>query len=100
YTREKLNEPKESVFECYESFIKKYPKSKWADNAKANLVSLGADLKASGKSGYAEKVESFKDEEDDDIKLTALNALGNMGNDKAYQTVVDIFDHAKSDKLR
>src|SRR5438552_3266845 len=41
YTRDKLGQNKETVFRCYEEFVKDYPKSKWADDARTNLVNIG-----------------------------------------------------------
>jgi TolA-binding protein len=44
YTRDKLGEAKENVFDCYRDFITSYPKSKWMNDAKSAMVNLGYQL--------------------------------------------------------
>src|SRR5712692_9786920 len=57
YTRDKLGENKEQVFECYRDFIKSYPKSKWVGDAKSNMVHLAYQLDREGKPEYGEIVK-------------------------------------------
>src|ERR1051326_3281683 len=100
FTREKLGDTKEQVFACYQDFIKRFPKSKWVTDAKTNMLSLASQLAREGKHEYEEMVRGMDKTEDEDVKLTALYALGNMGSEKAFSTIVSLYDQMPSDNLR
>lgn len=100
YSLEKLGQPMESVFKCYQDFVNKYPESDWADDAKSNMIRIGQSLAKAGKPEYQTIIESYEDAATDDIKLTALYALQNIGDEEALKTIVEIYDKAKDRKLK
>ena len=100
YVREKLGDPSESVFKAYQSFVKSYPRSRWADDAKTNMVRIGSELVRQGKSEYAPTVESMQEGDDEDVKLTALYALRGNADEKSLPVIMNLYDQSKSEKLR
>ena len=100
YSRDKTGEDLESVYDCYRTFIKDYPKSKWAKDAQANMVKIASQLSREGKTAYEKDVKGMDKSEDDDVKLAALYALVNMGSEKSLATVISIYDQTQSENLR
>src|ERR1041384_6280476 len=100
YTRDKLGENKEAVFNCYRTFIKEYPKSKWVKDARSNMVNIGYQLSREGKPEYEKIVKGMDEAGDEDVKLAALYALGNMGSKEAYSTIVSLYAGMPSENIR
>ncbi len=100
YTRDKLGESREAVFGCYRDFVSSYPKSKWVKDARSNMVNLAYQLSREGKPEYEKIVKGMDDSGDEDVKLAALYALGNMGSKEAYSTIVSLYAGMPSENIR
>jgi HEAT repeat protein len=100
YAREKLGDPAEEVFKSYQDFVNKYSSSNWADDARTNMVRIGSELAKQGKTEYGTIVQSMQENEDEDVKLTALYALRNSSDDQALPVIINLYDKSKSEKLR
>jgi HEAT repeat protein len=100
YAREKKGDPAEEVFKAYQDFVTSYSHSKWVDDAKTSMIRIGSQLAKSGKSEYGAMVKSMQEGEDEDVKLAALYALRNTGEEKSLPVIVSLYDQSKSDKLR
>jgi len=100
YAKEKLDHPLEDVFSCYQKFIKAYSSSKWVDDAKANLVRIGHVLSKRGKPEYEAILKSMQENEEEEVKLAALYALEDMGDEQALEAIIKLYDTSKSQKLR
>jgi tetratricopeptide (TPR) repeat protein len=90
----------EAVFKCYRKFVDENPGSEWVDEAKSNMVRLAHSLYRAGKPQYQTIIESYEDAAEDDIKLTALYALQNIGDESALKTIVSIYDKASGSRLK
>ena len=82
----------ETVFKCYQEFANAYPKSDWADDARSNMVRIGHELAKAGKAEYEAVIKSFEESGDEEVKLAALYALQNIGDDDALKTVIGLYD--------
>ena len=101
YSLEKLNQPLEKVFQCYQDFIRAYPDSEWVKDAKSNMVRLSQALAKAGKPEYGTVIKSLESGgEDEDIRMTALYALQNIGDEEALKTILGLYDKAESRKLK
>ncbi len=100
YTMEKLRHSMEEVFNCYQKFIKAYPESKWVDDAKSNLIRIGHQLSKSGKPEYEAVVKMMEESADMEVKLAALYALEDIGDEQALEAVLDLYDETADMRLR
>ena len=100
YSREKIKESPEKVFDCYYDFIDKYPSSKWVDQANANLIRIGHQLVKSGKKEYEAIIESIKESENEEIALAALYALQDIGDERALKAITDLYDRNDNPNIR
>ena len=87
---EKMDRYLEEVFECYRIFIKSFPGSKYVNEAKSNLVRIGHALSKEGKPEYEALIQSINRDEEDEIRIAALYALEDMGDETIY-VKVDIY---------
>ena len=95
YAMEKTGQSQETVFKCYQKFVDEHPESEWADDAKSNMIRLAQGLAKAGKPEYQTIIESYEDAAEDDIKLTALYALQNIGDEEALKTILGLYDKAE-----
>ena len=96
-TYEKLGQSLEKAFQCYQDFIRAYPDSEWVKDAKADMVRLSHTLAKAGKPEYETIIKSFQSGgEDEDIRMTALYALQNIGDEEALKTIISLYDKADS----
>ncbi|MGZ5498567.1 MAG: HEAT repeat domain-containing protein, partial [Candidatus Aminicenantales bacterium] len=100
YSQEKLGQSAEVVFKCYQKFIDDYPESDWTDDAKSNMIRLAQGLAKTGKPEYETIIKTFQAEDEDDVKMTALYALQDMGDTDALKTIIGLYDKASSAKLK
>lgn len=98
YTQEKTTRSDENAFDCYQGFVEDHPRSKYADDARGNMVQLARRLARSGKREYLTIVESM--EGDEDVRLAALDALWQMGDENALDAILDLYDSSGSEKYR
>ena len=100
YVEEKTGRFDEDAFDCYQDFVEDYPRSKYADDARGNMVQLAQRLARSGKREYLTIVESMREAGDEDVKLAALDALWQMGDERALDAVLDLYDSSGSERFR
>jgi HEAT repeat protein len=100
YAMEKKGIEYEEVFRCYEDFIKTYPNSKWADDAKRNLIVIGKKLSDMGKKEYGAVIRTMQDSADREIALTAISALRNIGNERALDALVGLYKRTQHRAVR
>ena len=100
YTYERMNEDLEKAFQCYENFIQKYPTSTWIDEAQAATVNLATQLAQLGITQYKDIINNFQDDENDDIKLSALYALRNMNDEKSLSALISLYDKTNNKKIK
>jgi tetratricopeptide (TPR) repeat protein len=100
YAREKLDYDLEEVYGCFDKFIKAYPESQWVNDAKSNMVRIAYLLAKEGKPKYEALIKSMKTDEDLDIKMTALYALEDMGDEEALEAVISLYDGSPDKKIR
>ena len=100
YVQEKSGGSDENVFECYQDFVNHNDESKWVDDARSNMVTLAQRLARSGKREYMTIIESIQAEGDEEVKLAALDALWQMGDESALDAVLDLYDDSASEKFR
>ncbi len=98
--REKMDESQEEVFACYQSYIKTHPDSSYVDNAKSNMIRIGNLLVKQGKTQYKALIQSFYEESEEDIKLAALHALEDMGDEAALDVIFELYDESSSSRMR
>ena len=63
---------REEAFRGYQEFLKAYPESEWADDARTNLVALGRHLARTGKPEYEAVIKSLGAADDEDVAMAAL----------------------------
>lgn len=92
YARERDTNDAEDAFGCYRRFTERYPESQYDDDARSNLVRLGRRLARNGKPEYEALVRSMQGSADDEVRLAALEALWQVGDDEALAAVLDLYD--------
>ena len=92
YTKDKAGYKSEEVFKSYQDFITNHGNSKWADDARANMIIVGQKLVKNGKAEYKTTIDNLQKENNDEIKITALYALQNIGDDKALNAIIKLYD--------
>lgn len=100
FAKEKTGIDNEEVFKCYQNLIEKYPKSKWADDAKRNMIAIGKKLADTGKSEYGEIVRAMQESENNEIALSAIRALGNMDDEVAMEALLNLYGQSLNVKIR
>ncbi|MFQ5568105.1 MAG: HEAT repeat domain-containing protein [Rhodothermales bacterium] len=100
YVLEQAERSPEQAFDCYHSFVKEQPRSKWTDDAKSNVIRIGRGLVRSGKREYQAIVESMQENGDDEVKLAALDALWQMGDERALEAVLDLYATSSSERYK
>lgn len=100
YCKEKLGHDLESVFNCYSNFIRNDKCSKWADDARSNMIRIAHQLAGEGKEEYIKVVRAFKKDQDADIQLAALHALEDIGDKESLEAIVKMYDTSRDIKLK
>ncbi len=100
YVHEKSGRSEEDAFACYQDFVDDYSGSKWSDDARANMVQLARSLARDGKREYMTIIESMQAAGDEEVKLAALDALWQMGDENALDAVLDLYSSSGSEKFR
>lgn len=81
YAREKSGDNPEQVYRQYQSFVDRYPGSRWVETARANMVGVANRLALSGNPEFTEKIRQVGFDGNLSVTLTALTALQMMGED-------------------
>jgi len=100
YAMEKKGAAGEDVFACYQKFTKAHPKSKWADDAKRNLIAIGKKLAQQGKTEYGDIIRTMQDSEETDVALAAIRALRNVDSEKALDALLDLYKRTNHNAIR
>ena len=100
YAMEKKGAAGEEVFACYQDFTQAHPNSKWADDAKRNLIAVGKKLAQQGKSEYGDIIRTMQDDEETDVALAAIRALRNVDSERALDALLDLYKRTNHDAIR
>ena len=100
FVGEKMNDDAESVFTCYKSFTETHRRSNWTDDAKAGMIRLGRQLARAGNPEYGEIVKTLQQSDDEEVALSALYALQNIGDEEALATILNLYENTESSKLK
>ena len=100
FAMEKTGASDEDVFKCYQDLIKTYPKSQWTDDAERNLITVGKRLVDTGKTEYKAIIEAMQKSADKEIALTAINALREIGNERALDALAGLYSSTQQRKVR
>jgi HEAT repeat protein len=92
YASEKRESSLEKAYACYESFIEKFPSSKWVNDAKANMLRIAQELVKQGKAEYKGYAEGMQANENDEIAMAALFALQGRGDERAFKAIISLYD--------
>lgn len=103
YAMEKSKLPDAEVFKAYHQFIQDHSRSKWEDDAKANLIKIGRRLAAKGKKAKAEYgpiVEELEQDYNVEVAIAALNRMREFDNKSSVQAVFKLYDRTEDGELR
>ena len=100
FAREKTEPSAEKSFECYQSFIQSNPKSRWAKDAKMNMVRIAHQLAREGKPQYEQQVRPFEAAAESEIQLTVLAALLDMGDAESLTKVLERVESIPNEEMR
>nr|MBX2821129.1 HEAT repeat domain-containing protein [Rhodothermaceae bacterium] len=90
----------EEAYECYSGFPKMFSRSAWVDDTKSGMIRVAQILAKDGTPEYAIAVESMQQSDDEEVALSALYALQNIGDEKALRTIVGLYERSSSERLR
>ncbi len=80
---------------------KRYPDSKWSDDANLLIVEIAGELAKRGLKKYKKVIlDSAKEKDNFEIKLAALDSLLNMENEKAFPILEKIVRKDKNAEMR
>lgn len=98
---EKSLEIRKKALKSLALLIARYPSSKWLDDAERLTVEIAGELAASGLKGFEKVVlNGIKDDQEAEIKITALIQLFDMDKDKAFSIAKKMIRTGKNTKLR
>ncbi len=95
YAQSKITDSQEQSFACFKLFLKTYPDSKWCNDAEMYMLQIANNLAKTGKPEYKAFVKSYQKDSDIDLKISALHALMNMGNEKALDAILELYENTK-----
>lgn len=96
HVSEKQGDNLERVFECYQDFVGDYDGSSWADDAESSMVRVGKRLVDSGHREYDAILKSLGGSLEDDVRLAALDALWQSGDERALDALIGMYDDKAS----
>ncbi len=99
YTLKKQDQPEKAVA-CYENFIHVNSRSKWINDARANLVKLARQLSSTGNPKYDEILQSMKQSTNEEIALTALYALQHTRDEHVLDAALTLLDRTDNEGVR
>ena len=100
YSLEKEGADYEKAFAAYKLVRDSYPKSEWANDARSGMVKLAKKLYSSGKRQYKVYLKEFGEDPDEDVKLAALTALGQLNGEDALPVLIDVLKTSNSRKVK
>ena len=100
HVSEKKGDNLERVFECYEEFVDDYGSSSWANDAESSMIRVGQRLVSSGKREYEAIIKSLGNSSEEEVRLAALDALWQSGDERALDAILGLYDEGGSKKYR
>ncbi|MEM9529814.1 MAG: HEAT repeat domain-containing protein [Pseudomonadota bacterium] len=100
YARDEMGESPAEVFSCYENHLASYRRSEWSDDAKRAMVRLARQLDSQGQQEYAQRVRRFGRSDDDDRMLKVLSELGDIGDERSLEVIIQQLDATEDEHLR
>ena len=100
YAQEKSSNNLEEAFECLEDFVDDFEDSKWRDDAIQNMGRIAQELEKQGKAEYLLQVKTIENDVSDELSLTAIRALSSRGDEKAFKSIIKIYDSNKNARIR
>jgi len=97
YARRQAGTPPPEAFACYEKLLARHPKSEWSDDARRAMVRLAKEI---DRPEYREKVRDFGQDEDGDRLLAVLVALGEIGDERSVEVILERLDATEDEHLR
>lgn len=95
-----LNLQKEAL-DRLETLRKRFPSSKWADDAKVLIIEIAEDLAGKGLDQYKKYIsDSALEEQDRDIKMTAIASLLRTDREKAFPILEKIIRQCQDSQLK
>ncbi|MEE8587624.1 MAG: HEAT repeat domain-containing protein [Acidobacteriota bacterium] len=88
------------AFGCFEKFVEEHQRSKFVDDAQAQMIEIGQELVRQGQPEYADKVRSMRESQDDELAVLALRALADIGDEESIQAILSLYSPQKSEQLR
>ncbi len=99
--RRRLRRPRRpiprEVFACYENLLARHPKSEWSDDARRAMVRLAKQV---DRPEYREKVRDFGQDENADRLLAVLVALGEIGDERSVDVILERLETTEDERLR
>ncbi len=90
----------EATYRCYESFVEDYRRSRYADDARSKMITVAQGLARAGNREYEAVVQSLRENDDREVAMAALYALGDMGDAEAVATLQRLYDSATDPGMR
>ncbi|MEM6937992.1 MAG: HEAT repeat domain-containing protein [Pseudomonadota bacterium] len=100
YARDELGEAPSEVFGCYDNHLASYRRSEWSDDAKRAMVRLARQLDGQGQKEYSDRVRRFGRSDDDNRMLQVLAELGEIGDERSLEVIIQHLDATTDEQLR
>ncbi|MEM6796763.1 MAG: HEAT repeat domain-containing protein, partial [Acidobacteriota bacterium] len=99
YAREQLGQDDAEVFGCFEQLLELYDDSEWLDDALSTMVRLAKRLELQGQPEFRKRMGDFEDEVDDSL-LSILIALGEIGDERSVEVILEHLDKTRDEQTR
>jgi hypothetical protein len=100
YVLQETGGSRATVFKCFQEFISAYPTSEWADDARRKMIEIAEELAERGKPEYQAIVKAMQKTGDEEVAIAALEALRDVGDESALQSLLDLYAQNAEGKLR
>ncbi len=103
YAQEHSGTKSTEVFEAYQLFIADFQSSKWADDAKASLITIGRQLVGKNRKQreqYGPIVMQLQRDLDNEVALAALTSLRRSDDESALQAIIGVYDPTGEEEFR
>ncbi|MEM7350616.1 MAG: HEAT repeat domain-containing protein [Acidobacteriota bacterium] len=87
-------------FACYDDVLQHHPHSEWADDIQRSLVRLAGELDRDGRPEYQDKIQHYGRGEHADRTLAVLVALGDIGDERSLDVILERLDATQDEHLR
>ncbi len=100
YGHQQQGAPAVESFACYEKVLEQHEGSEWDDDVRRALVRLARQLDQEGRSEYRDKVRDFGVDADSDRTLAILVALGDIGDERSLDVILERLDATTDEHVR